>query len=78
MPISKKHKDPKLQKISLIAYEAFLHDLEGHLLYAITQVLGRPEEETYLLAMEARKQLEQIDVYVDHKIVVGQKPSEQF
>ncbi|KAJ4175356.1 hypothetical protein NW755_014938, partial [Fusarium falciforme] len=62
MPISKKHKDPKLQEISLIAYEALLCDLEGRLLYVTTEVLGWSEKKTYLFAMDVRKQLEQMDV----------------
>ncbi|RSL43421.1 hypothetical protein CEP54_015098 [Fusarium duplospermum] len=74
MPISKEHEDPKLQETSLIACEALLDDLDGRLLYITTQVLRWPIEETHLFAMEVRKQLKQMDVYVDHRIVVGQKP----
>ncbi|KAJ4175493.1 hypothetical protein NW755_014880 [Fusarium falciforme] len=74
MPISKKHKDPELREISVIAYEALLYDLEGRLLYVTTQVLGWSKDETYVFAMEVREQLKQMDVYVDHRIVVGRKP----
>ncbi|KAJ4176407.1 hypothetical protein NW767_015455 [Fusarium falciforme] len=78
MPISKKHEDPKLRKISKIAYEALLYDLEGRLLYVTTQVLGWSKDETYVFAMEVREQLKQMDVYVHRRIVVGRKPLEQF
>ncbi|KAI8649801.1 hypothetical protein NCS55_01443000 [Fusarium keratoplasticum] len=78
MPISKKHEDPKLRNISRIAYEALLYDLEGRLLYVTTQVLGWSKDETHVFAMEVRKQLKQMDVYVHHRIVVGRKPLEQF
>ncbi|KAI8710660.1 hypothetical protein NCS52_01546800 [Fusarium sp. LHS14.1] len=74
MPIRKEREAPIPQDISGIAHEALTHDLEGRLLHVTTQVLGWTIEETYLLAMEVREQLEQMDVYVDHKIVVGQKP----
>jgi hypothetical protein len=74
MPISKKHEDPELQEISLIAYKALLRDLEGRLLYVTTEVLEWSKKKTYVFAMEVRKQLEQMDVYVDHRIVVGRKP----
>ncbi|KAI8710404.1 hypothetical protein NCS52_01577000 [Fusarium sp. LHS14.1] len=74
MPIRKEREAPIPQDVGGIAYEAFTYDLEGHLLFVTTQVLGWTKEETYLLAMEVREQLEQMDVYVDHKIVVGQKP----
>jgi hypothetical protein len=74
MPISKKHEDPELREISLIAYKALLHDLEGRLLYVTTEVLGWSKDETYVFATEVRKQLKQMDVYVDHRIVVGRKP----
>ncbi|KAK7402755.1 hypothetical protein QQX98_011489 [Neonectria punicea] len=74
MPIRKEREAPIPQDIGGIAHEAFTHDLEGYLLLVTTQVLGWTIVETYLLAMEVREQLEQMDVYVDHKIVVGQKP----
>lgn len=73
MPISKMHKDPDLQKVGRIAYEALLHDLEGRLLYVTTQVLEWSKDDTYFFAMKVRKQLKQMDVYVDHRIVVGRK-----
>ncbi|KAJ4169218.1 hypothetical protein NW754_016707 [Fusarium falciforme] len=78
MPISKEHEDPKLQEISLIAYDALLDDLDGRLLYVTTQVLGWSKDETYVFAMEVREQLKQMDVYVHRRIVVGRKPLEQF
>ncbi|WAO97126.1 Hypothetical protein NCS54_01483600 [Fusarium falciforme] len=74
MPISKMHKDPDLQKVGRIAYEALLHDLEGRLLYVTTQVLEWSKDDTYFFAIKVRKQLKQMDVYVDHRIVVGRKP----
>ena len=74
MPISKKHEDPKLRNISRIAYEALLYDLEGRLLYVTTEVLEWSKKKTYVFAMEVRKQLKQMDVYVHHRIVVGRKP----
>lgn len=74
MPISEKHEDPKLQEISLIAHVTLLCDLEGRLLYVTTEVLGWSKEKTYLFAMKVRQQLKQMDVYIDHRIVVGRKP----
>ncbi|RSL62395.1 hypothetical protein CEP51_013482 [Fusarium floridanum] len=74
MPISQKHEDPRLREISLIAYKALLHDLEGRLLYVTTQILQWSEKQTSFFAMEVREQLKRMDVYVAHKIVVGRKP----
>ncbi|RSL83616.1 hypothetical protein CDV31_016811 [Fusarium ambrosium] len=74
MSISQKHEDPRLREISLIAYKALLHDLEGRLLYVTTQILRWPEKQTSFFAMEVREQLKRMDVYVAHKIVVGRKP----
>ncbi|KAI8710909.1 hypothetical protein NCS52_01519600 [Fusarium sp. LHS14.1] len=78
MPISKEHEDEKLRKMSKIAYDALLCDLEGYVSYVTGQVLGWPRSETEVLAMEVRKDLGQMDIYVHHKIVVGRKPFEKF
>ncbi|KAJ4323296.1 hypothetical protein N0V84_004426 [Fusarium piperis] len=74
VPISREPKDPELEKVGQFTHTAWHRDAEGYLIYLATQVFEWTIEKVYVFAMEVREQLLQMDVYVEHKIVVGRKP----
>ncbi|KAF5009480.1 hypothetical protein FDECE_4303 [Fusarium decemcellulare] len=79
MPIGSWPLDPKYKVAGEFAHAALYEDIEGYLLYLLTEIFKWEEAEVQVFLMEVRKELCQnsMRLYVAQTIVVGQKPSSE-